>query len=354
MANGANVITIKDIAKELGVSINTVSRALNNKPDVSPITRDRILESANRLGYVPNTLARSLVAGETCTIGLICSDLVNPFYARIAQGVEETARSNGYTTIIASTNEDDITERQAVDLMRSKRVDGIVISPTQQSHDHISRLLQDHIPFILVNRHVEEFQTAYVINNNQHGAYLAVQHLVSLGHKHITHITGPLRISSVKERINGYRQALQEKDIPFDPNLVIHSDLTLECGYKTTLKLMKTKTPPSAIFAYSDHLAIGAIKAIRELGLSIPGDISLAGYDDIEYAQFLDIPLTTVRQPMYEIGQRAFNHLIEIIQLNDLNPKKHQEILEPELIIRESTGRVTGKISHFPYTENPA
>jgi LacI family transcriptional regulator len=333
------MVTIKDIAKELGISINTVSRALNNKPDVASKTREHVLETAKKLGYVPNTLARSLVAGETCTIGFICSDLVNPFYARIAQGVEETAREAGYTTIIASTNEDDTTERQAVDLMRSKRVDGIVISPTQQSHDHISRLIQENIPFILVNRHIDEFQTAYVINNNQHGAYLAVQHLVSLGHKHITHITGPLRISSVKERINGYRQALQKNDIPYDTNLVIHTDLTLECGYQTTLNLLKRNKMPSAIFAYSDHLAIGAIKAIRELGLSIPENISLAGYDDIEYAQFLDIPLTTVRQPMYEIGQRAINHLIEIIQSDDYQPKEHQEILEPDLIIRESTGR---------------
>jgi len=334
------MITIKDIAKELGVSINTVSRALNDKPDVSEDTRQRILETADRLGYVPNTLARSLVAGETCTIGLICSDLVNPFYARIAQGVEETARADGYTTIIASTNEDDAAERKAVDLMRSKRVDGIVISPTQMNHDHIARLNQEHIPFILVNRHIDEIITDYVINNNQHGAYQSVQHLISLGHRRIAHVTGPLRISSVRERINGYKQALEENGIHYDPTLVIHTDLTLESGYKIVLKLLQAKNRPSAIFAYSDHLSIGAIKAIRELDLIIPGDISLCGYDDIEYAQFLEIPLTTVRQPMYEIGQRAVFYLLEMIRAVDFTPGTHQEILEPELIVRESTGRV--------------
>ena len=333
------MVTIKDIARELGISINTVSRALNDKPDVSQETRLRVLDRADRLGYVPNTLARSLVAGETCTIGLICSDLVNPFYARIAQGVEETARADGYTTIIASTNEDDEAERQAVDLMRSKRVDGMVISPTQQSHDHIARLIQEHIPFILVNRHVDEFQTDYVINNNQHGAYQAVQHLVSLGHQRIAHITGPLRISSVRERISGYKQALEKNGIRFDTELVIHSELTLESGYKTVLELLQAENRPSAIFTYSDHLAIGAIKAIRELKLSVPGDISLVGYDDIEYAQFLDIPLTTVHQPMYEIGQRAVFNLLDMMKSDDFTPGQHQEILEPELVIRESTDR---------------
>lgn len=335
------MITIKDIARELGVSINTVSRALNNKPDVSDETRQRVLDTADRLGYVPNTLARSLVAGETCTLGLICSDLVNPFYARIAQGVEETARADGYTTIIASTNEENDAERRAVNLMRSKRVDGMLISPTQLSYEHIARLIQEHIPFILVNRHIDEFQTGYVVNNNQHGAYQAVQHLVSLGHRRIAHITGPIRISSVKERISGYVQALENNGIPFDESLVIHSDLTLESAYQIVFKLLRAENRPSAIFTYSDHLAIGAIKAIRELKLSIPGDISLVGYDDIEYAQFLDVPLTTVRQPMYEIGQRAVFHLLEMIRLEEFTPEQHQEILEPELVIRESTGRWT-------------
>jgi LacI family transcriptional regulator len=286
---------------------------------------------------VPNSLARSLVGGQSHTIGLIIADMANPFYSKVTQGVEETARQHGYSTILVDTHEDDNDERQAVQVLRSKQVDGIIIHPAQASSDHIAGLLQLGIPTVLVNRYFPGLEIDCIINNNRHGACLAVRHLIELGHRRIAHITGPAQISSVCERISGYRQALEEAVIPFDESLIIHTALGLQAGCETGRSLFQSGLDFSAIYVYSDYLAVGVFKAARELGLHIPLDYSLVGYDDIEFAEFLETPLTTVRQPMYEIGQRAVLLLIENIENPGHVPGQKKIVLEPELVIRQST-----------------
>jgi len=331
------MVTIKDIARELGLSVNTVSRALNGKPDVNPQTKKRIEEAARRLGYIPNSVARSLVAGRSLTIGLIVADVVNPFSGKIIRGVEETARLNGYSTILANANEQDEDEQKAVQVMRSKRVDGMLIHPVQASHQHIAQLRRDHIPFVLLNRYFDEIDAYCVLVNNQRGAYLAVRHLIELGHARIVHITGPMSISSVRERIAGYHQALGEASIPSDKHLIVHTRLDMQGGYQVTRDLLQSDLKFTAIFTYSDLLAVGALKAMRERGVQVPRDMSLVGYDDIDFADFLEAPLTTVRQPTYEIGKCGVQILLGILRDPSQERAPFKQVLEPELVVRRSS-----------------
>jgi LacI family transcriptional regulator len=331
------MVTIKDIARELGLSVNTVSRALNGKPDVHPETKKRIEEAARRLGYVPNNVARSLVAGRSHTIGLIVADVGNPFSSKIIRGVEETARMNGYSTILANANEQDEDERQAVQVMLSKRVDGMLIHPVQASSDHIAQLCEARFPFVLLNRYYDEIDACCVLNNNQRGAYLGVRHLIELGHRHIVHITGPLQISSVRERIAGYRQALSEATISASDQMIAHTRVDSQGGYAATRNLIESKVKFTAIFTYSDLIAVGALKALREAGLRVPNDISLVGYDDIEFADFLEAPLTTIRQPMYEIGRCGTQILLDILRDPSHQRATCKQVLEPQLVIRRSS-----------------
>ncbi len=328
---------MKDVAREAGVSINTVSRALNGKPDVNEDTKKRILEIADRLNYVPNFLAKGLVTKKTKTIGVIVSDNANPFFARIIKGIEDYARSRGYSIILCNTDERYEREEEVVRLFREKRVDGLLITPipSPKKRTDILELKELGVPFVLLNRHIEQTMTDYVINDNVYGAYLAVSHLVKLGHKRIGHISGPSQISSVRGRLEGYKKALFKNNIEFDNSLVKESNLKMEDGYRLMKEFLELENRPTAVFAYSDLLAIGVLKALKEAKLKVPKDIALVGYDDIEFSSLLEIPLTTVHQPRYRIGEEGAKILINRIEKKD-SEGFQQIVLKPELVIRES------------------
>lgn len=330
--------TMKDVAREAGVSINTVSRALNGKPDVNEDTKKRILEIADRLNYVPNSLAKGLVTKNTKTIGVIVSDNANPVFARIIKGTEDFARSKGYNIILCNTDEKYEREEEALRLLREKRVDGLVITltPAQKKRTDILELKRSGVPFVLLNRHMDEMITDYVINDNVYGAYLAVTHLVKSGHKRIGYISGPSHISSATERLEGYRKALLENNIEFDNSLVKESNLKMEDGTRLMKEFLQLENRPTAVFAYSDLLAIGVLKALKETKLRVPKDMALVGYDDIEFSSLLEVPLTTVHQPRYRIGEEGAKILINRIEKKD-SEGLHQIVLKPELVIREST-----------------
>lgn len=328
---------MKDVAREGGVSINTVSRALNDKPDVNENTKKRILEIADRLNYVPNFLAKGLVTKNTKTIGVIVSDNANPFFARIIKGTEDFARSKGYNIILCNTDERYEREEEAIRLLREKRVDGLVITltPAQKKRTDILELKRSGVPFILLNRHMDDIMTDYVINDNVYGAYLAVSHLVKSGHKRVGYISGPSQISSVRERLEGYKKVLFENNIEFDNLLVKESNLKMEDGYRLIKEFLELENRPTAVFTYSDILAIGALKALKEARLKVPKDMALVGYDDIEFSAFLEVPLTTVHQPRYRIGEEGAKILINRIEKKD-SEGLQQIVLKPELVIRES------------------
>lgn len=330
--------TMKDVARKAGVSINTVSRALNGKPDVNEDTKKRILEIADKLNYVPNFLAKGLVTKNTRTIGVIVSDNADPFFATIVKGVEDFARSKGYNIILCNTDEKYEREEEAIRLLREKQVDGLLITlaPAQEKRADILELKRAETPFVLLNRHMDDVMTDYVINDNVYGAYIAVSHLIKSGHKRIGYISGPSQISSARERLEGYKKALLENSIEFDNSLVKESNLRMEDGYRIMRKLLELKNRPTAVFAYSDLLAIGALRALVEAKLKVPKDMALVGYDDIEFSEFLEVPLTTVHQPKYRIGQEGTKILINRIENKD-SEGLHQIVLKPELVIRKST-----------------
>jgi len=333
-----NHVTMRDVAREAGVSVNTVSRALAGKPDVSPETRARVLKVAERLGYQPNRLARGLRSNKTFTIGVIVTDIANPFFAELVKGVEEVARQNGYSIILEDTSEDPEKEARAIQVMLSERVDGLLLTPVQSKKEVVEKVLKSKVPLVLMGRYFSDLEAPYVVSDDVRGAILATEHLIDLGHRNIAHVAGPLHISSAQDRLSGYKQALREHGIPAREEVILTGAVTLRDGYEAGKELLKLKTLPTAVFAYSDLVAIGLMQALMEEGVKIPEDISLVGYDDIEFSAYTKVPLTTVRIPKRALGQKAVRMLLVSLRDGAL-PDKCGKKLQVELIIRSSTAR---------------
>ena len=337
-------ITMKDIAKMVGVSTNTVSRALNGKKEISEETRKRITEIAEELNYTPNRIAASLAAKKTKTIGLITSDIEDPFHARQARGIEDIAREHGYSVILFNTDENPESEIQAVNTFRSIRVAGIILNSIFPGFKHIEGLKKQNIPFVLLNRRLPDIDADYVINDNFNGAYEATKHLIHLGHTRIGMILGLQRVTSVWDRYAGFSKAMKEAGISINKDFILYGkNLKPETGKELTEQLLAMEPRPTAILAYCDTLAIGAYAAAHQMNLSIPKDLAIIGYDDILFSSYLEVPLTTLSQPAYKMGQAACNIILEKIKSNEEGvenknlPKKHLTF-QPQLVIRQSCG----------------
>lgn len=328
--------TIKDIAKKANVSINTVSRALNGKDDVKVQTRERILNIAKKINYTPNYLAKSLVIKQTKTLGVIVTDNANPFYATMIKGIEDFACQRGYNIILCNTDEDTNRELKALQLLSEKRVDGILITPTRSTKKSILDFKRLNIPFILLNRFSDIDDIDYVKTDHVYGAQLAVNRLLEIGRKRIAYIGGPAKISSVAERLEGSRKAMKQKGLSPRKLIIEHANLKMEDGYSAMKNLLNSEITPDGVFVYSDLMAIGAMNAIKEAGLKIPDDIAVVGYDDIEFASYLEIPLTTIRQARYEIGNKSAAIIIDKLENKKEKHLTRHIVLTPELIIRKS------------------
>ncbi len=326
--------TMRDVAKATGFSVNTVSRALNHKPDVNEETRKTIVEAATKMGYRPNKLARSLRSNKTHTIGVIVADIANPYFGALVKGVEKEARKRRYSVILLNTDEDYERESEAIQVVLEERVDGIIISPTQKETGTVKNLLQLGIPFVLFGRRFSDLKTNYVVTDDVHGGFLATEHLISLGHRRIGMINGPIHISSAKERFQGYQEALGRYGLKQEQSLVTAGAVTMEDGYEVAKSLLNKNPRPTAIFAFSDFVSFGVMKAIREAGLKVPEDISVVGYDDNQFASCSETPLTTIHIPKEELGINAAKVLKE--QFVDNQPIKQVE-LPVDLIVRQST-----------------
>jgi len=327
--------TIKDVAREVGVSINTVSRALNGKPDVSPETRRLVLKAAQRLNYMPNKLARGLRSNKTGIIGVIVADIANPFFSAVVKGMGKAAKELGYSIILQDTSENYKNEEEAIQIMISEQVDGLLITPVQTEKRSIHMLQESGIPFVLVARYFDDADTDYVVADDVQGGYLATAHLIEKGHEKIAFINGPAYNSSAIERFQGYKKALEEHDIGLNESLIRNGALTMEDGYTYGKALLMDHDPqPTALFTFSDFVALGAMKAVREAGLRIPEDIAIVGYDDIDFAFCLESPLTTIRFPKREIGEEA----ISVLEKKIDGQKCHSNLKIPvELVIRQSS-----------------
>ncbi len=324
-------ITIKDIAEEAGVSVNTVSRALNNKPDVSPQTKEKVLEIAKKLGYIRNSDAVLFRKGTTKTIGVVFEDSSNPFYAEVFKGIETSARKYGYQVILMNTERDYINEMQAVDTLLQKRVDGIIISPTQFDSKDIEKLIKLNFPFVILGVHFENDELDEVYSNDVKGGYLATKHLLSKGRRKILMLNGFMYKSVARMRYEGYSKALSEFGL--QPYIMVEIEEGYESAFNKMLELKDVDF--DGLFCFNDVFAIAALKALRLLGKRVPEDVSVVGYDDISYAEFVQPSLTTVRIDKFLEGIVAFEMLYE--RLSNLRTSPKQVVLDVELIVREST-----------------
>lgn len=327
--------TIYDIAKAAGVSIATVSKVINGTGRISTDTRERITEIMQELDYQPSVVASALTGKSTFTIGLLIPDLANPFFAEIARSVEDRGHELGFNLVMCSTDNNSRKEAGYITLLRQKRVDGIIIATGTSIDGLLSGLADYNIPLALISRDIPSIDADSVRADDDSGAYQAVAHLTGLGHRHIAVIAEDLELMTTKERVRGYRRALEDAGIPYTDDLVSVSNSSAEAGKKRTLELMGSDHPPTAIVAFNDLLAIGVVQAAKELRLSIPWDLSVISFDNTVLAGIVDPPLTSVAVPIQQMGRQIMDMLIEVVRGEKRDNQRI--VLKPELIIRQST-----------------
>jgi len=325
-------ITLRMVAEKAGVSINTASRAINNKPDINIETKKLVLKIAKELGYIRNAAAVALRTNKTGTIGVIIEDNRNPFYAEVLNGMEVAAREKNYHIILTNTQIDYKKEEEAINLLLAKRVDGLLIAPVQDRDDDIKKLIDANIPFVIVGRDFENIELDAVYNNEVKGGFLATEYLIKKGHKRIALIDGFLYKSPAKGRLEGYKKALKKYGISMDDALVSVGDIDIKDGYHRTKQMLEKDLDFTAIFAYNDMMAFGAMQAIKEKGLRIPQDIGLVGYDDIPFSSFISPPLTTIRLRKQDLGAESVKLLLS--HINGKLKKMKKVMLDVELITR--------------------
>ncbi len=330
--------TIKDVATHAGVSVATVSAVINGNKYVSPDLTQRVHESITALGYERNSLAQGLKKHTSQTIGLIISDITNPFFTGVVRGVEDVANARGYSLILGNTDEDLTKEMSYMRLLESKRADGLIVVFTLGNHEYLRSWAAHRLPLVSIDRLPDDVSIDAVLIDNVGGARQAVEHLITLGHERIGIVTGLSGITTTEERLTGYKQALEAHGIPLDPALIAEGNSRIDGGERGVLQLLTQEAArPTALFITSGLMVIGALQAIDRVGLRCPQDIALVGFDDFAWAAVMHPRLTTVRQPTYEIGQKAAQLLFERLEKRD-GPAQVVR-LQPQLIIRESSGR---------------
>ena len=328
-------VTIKDIAREAGVSHSTVSRALARDPRISDATRERIIRIAQTLGYERNELARALIRGALKAIGIVIPDITNPFLAEIARGVSNAADQEGYGLVVCNTDRKEEKELEAIQLLRRMRVPGLILASIGSNPPYLDMLKKLDTPYILVSRICPALDASYVVIDDENGARIATEHLVSLGHKHIAFIGGSPDLKTTQDRVRGYKKALSKYGLPENPNWICLTGSTQAAGREAARQILLNSPRPTAILAENDITAIGVMETADAIGLAIPRDLSLVGFDDISYSSLPRIQLTTVAQPAVEMGQAAAKWLIEAIE-NRSHSELHL-VLPPRLVVRAST-----------------
>ncbi len=325
-------ISIKDIARAAGVSHSTVSRALSNYPLVAATTRGRIRQIAAELGYSPNAIARGLVTHHTQTIGVIVTSIADPFAGEVVRGIEQVAGDSDYRVFLGTSHADPVREVNLVKGLRESQVDGIIVASSRVGASYMPLLSEIGIPIVLINS-LQEGPYIYSVSvDNAQGGHLATEHLLALGHRRIAYLGGPADHVSSRDRLTGYRDALSAAHLPFDSALVRDGDGRFTSGEQIA-ELMAETRPPTAVFCYNDLTAIGVLRAVRRRGLRVPDDISVVGFDDLEFAAYVEPPLTTIHQPKTEMGRRAMKMLVDAMKGKEV-PNYSAPV---ELVLRSST-----------------
>lgn len=332
--------TIKDVAKLAGVAVSTASYALNGSNKVSEETRKKVVDAARKLEYRPNGIARDLKLSRTNTIGLMLSDLSGPFYSELIKGVQDVTVTHGYDLIAVSS----IGGRgsTAAKFLREKRADGVIILAHNIENSIILSAARKDMPVVVLDRNLTADHVINILVDNEGGAYKAVSYLLSLGYRKVFYIAGPKASSDNMKRFQGYKKALEDHGIEFLPNWLYQGDFTRTSGYYAAKSMIMQSNLPDAIFAANDEMAIGVIDAFKEASIRVGEDIGLVGFDDIQLAEYISPPLTTVRQPMREMGTLAAQQIFHSI--DGIFPKECI-FLDTQLIIRESCGWRKRKLS---------
>jgi LacI family transcriptional regulator len=331
-ATNSTRVTIADVAREAGVSSQTVSRVINNKGEIRPETRDRVLAVIEKLDYRPSSIARSLATQRTNTIGLVVPDIANPFWSEIARGIEDTAWEHGYHVFLCNTTEQPVREKAVLALLEDKRVDGVILAGSRLDDQQLEHALLRHPAAVAVNRACFSSPISTVRIDTQAGAYQMMRHLISRGHRHIGFLAGPASSYSGRGHRQGYLQALREAQLPINEQAISLCQPYIDEGAIAAQQLIHDQPQLDAIYCYNDLIALGALQACADCGINIPTDIAIAGNDDILLARLVTPALTTLHVDKFQVGTQAANLLFERI---DGKPHREQ-VITPQLVVRAS------------------
>ncbi len=330
--------TIREVAARAGVSTMTVSRVINKSGYVSPETRGRVEATIAKMGYVPNTLARSLRFKQTKTIALVLSDITNPFFTTIARGTEDIANRNGFNVIFCNTDESEDKQAEYLTILVQKQEDGVLLVPAASTEEPVAFLRSRGVPVVVLDRSVPECRNDGVRGDSEQGAYDLVRLLLDLGHRRIAILSGPPEVSTAADRVAGYRRALAEAGLDGDPALILHGIFRQEGGHQMTQQALALTPRPTALFAANNFIAIGAYRALQEAGLRVPEEMALVAFDDLPPAFVLEPFLTVASQPAYEMGQRATELLLARLAARTAAEDCQEIVLPVEIIVRRSSG----------------
>jgi LacI family transcriptional regulator len=328
---------IRDVAKLAGVAPITVSRCVNNSGYCSPETRAKVEAAVAQLGFVPNRLASGLRSKRSNTLALVLTDITNPYFTTIARGVEDIASDAGYTVIFCNTDESVSKEQMYVQMLLEKRVDGILLVPAQSTPNSVALIQKHNIPVVVLDRRVPNIKTDLVRCDSEEGAYQLMRLLLSMGHREIALLNGPVNVSTAQDRLNGYRRALSEAGIPESTWQEYQGSFSQESGCEMTRQAFMNDPKPTALFAANNFIAYGALRALREMGVRVPEDVAVVGFDDLPPALVAYPFLTVAVQPAYEMGKKAIEILLN--KLSSSPSDQCEEVILPaDIVVRQSSG----------------
>ncbi|MFJ5622700.1 LacI family DNA-binding transcriptional regulator [Peribacillus loiseleuriae] len=329
------MVKMSDVAKLANVSTATVSRVLRNPEAVKKITQQKVFEAIKQLDYQPNILARHFRTNQTKTILVVVPSLTNLVFSEIISGIDTVATEKGYQVLLGNINNRMEKAQSYINHLKQKQVDGVILLTVKLAQELWEEIAHDY-PIVLASDFVEKLNIPAVCIDNLNCGYQITEHLIKLGHQKIAHVSGSLDVAISRERAQGYRKALHHYNIPVDESFMIEGDYSIGCGYSSVKKLMKQDNKPTAIFFGNDEMAMGGIKAAKEMGIRVPEDLAVIGFDDIKFSAVFDPALTTIAQPFHEMGRKSMELLLKI--MND-EPLEHEKyVIESQFIVRESCG----------------
>lgn len=330
--------TITDVAREARVSASTVSHVINETRYVSDEVKQRVHAAMEALNYQPNVIARSLRTRETLTVGVVVSDVTNPFFTSIVRAIEDEVLKQGYSIILCDTDEKPEREQAYLRLLMGRRVDGLIVAPSSGNADLLRSAIESGLPVVLLDRSVPGLAADVVLSDNESGAFDAVSYLIGMGHRRIGIVAGRLEVSTGADRMAGYVRAIRTHGIPADESLIEVAKFKRDIAYDKTMKMLNRAEPPTALFVCNNVMTAGTMAALKAAGKKVPEDISVIGFDDSEWAALMDPPLTVVAQPIVELGTRAAQTLMRRISRGRVKTPR-AVVLKPELILRDSCAR---------------